>query len=274
MIIALHGQVTLYSNILTDIRIAKECGYKGIELHTDKLLRYLNSGMTALHLKESLDRYAIEPVAIDIIGDIEVQDSSHKDALFNLTQRLCEVAEVVGVPTIQVNPFSALEGMPIDKIISLTAENLKIIADIGAERGIRFQIEGAAWTPIHSLEDCLKLIDKTNRTNVGLVIDFWHFWASRGADPEEISRLDPSIIFGVHLCDGLRPAAEAPWPDERDLRGYLPGEGELPVGDWMDAVKSTGYDGFVSGEFLNSKLWESDLLTIAREMREKIEEYL
>ena len=81
------------------------------------------------------------------------------------------------------------------------------------------------------------------------------------------------MIYGVHLCDGFRPAPGAAWPDERELRGCLPGDGELPVREWMDAVKSTGYDGFVSGEFLNQRLWEEDLLDVALRMRERMEGY-
>lgn len=274
MLTTLHGQVTLYSNIMTDVRIAKECGYQAIELHTDKLLRYLAAGSTARDLKRVLDTAGIVPAAIDIIGDIETQEREGKTRLFDLTEQLCAVAEIIGAPTIQVNAFSGLEGRPMEEIISLTAENLKVIADIGRLKGIRFQIEGAAWTPLHTLEQCLALIDAVGRDNVGLVIDFWHFWAGRGATPAEIGKLDKALIYGVHLCDGFRPEAEAPWPDERELRGCLPGEGALPVAEWMEAVKSTGFDGFVSGEFLNPRLWERDLFDVAREMRLKIEEYL
>ncbi len=271
---SLHGQVTLYANILTDVRIAQMCGYSGIELHTDKLLRYLDAGKTAEELKTALDIYRIEPVAIDIIGDLEVQDTEGRRRLFAMTERLCHVAAVIGAPTIQVNPFSALQEYAIDDIIRMTADNLRAVADIGAERGIRFQIEGAAWTPIHTLQHCQDLIAATDRPNVGLVIDFWHFWASRGAEPEDISRLDPDIIYGVHLCDGYRPEAGAHWPDERELRGCLPGDGDLPVREWMDAVAATGYNGFVSGEFLNQRLWEADLLYVAAEMRRRIEQYI
>ncbi len=99
----------------------------------------------------------------------------------------------------------------------------------------------------------------------------YEIWA---CSPHLSKLLDKSLIYGVHLCDGLRPEEGAPWPDERELRGCLPGEGDLPVAEWMDAVKSTGFDGFVSGEFLNPLLWERDLLEVAREMRMKIEEYL
>lgn len=274
MKLALHGQVTLHSNILSDVTIARDAGYAALELHTDKLIRFLDAGGTARELKAALDASGIEAAAIDIIGGIEVTGADARRELLSRTARLCEVASVIGAPTIQVNPFSELDGLPIDEVLRLTALNLREIADIGAPNGLRFQLEGAAWTPIHTLGDCLRLIDETGRDNVGLVIDFWHFWASRGAEPADIARLDPALIYGVHLCDGYRPEPGAPWPDERELRNVLPGDGDLPVREWTDAIKATGFAGYVSGEFLNWKLWERDHLEVATAMRERMERFL
>lgn len=273
MISTLHGQVTLFANILSDVRIAKEAGYKALEVHTDKLTRFLDAGRSAEELKTALKQAGIQAAAIDIIGGIEVTDKEGRDKLFVETERLCAVAEIIGAPTVQVNAFSALDGLGIQENIDITAINLKEIADIGKSHGIRFQIEGAAWTPIHTLEDCLKLIDATGRGNVGLVIDFWHFWASRGAEPEDIAKLDADLIYGVHVSDGYRPGVGEPWVDETELRGVLPGDGAIPVKEWMDAVKATGFDGFVSGEFLNLLLWERDHVEVATEMRLAMERY-
>jgi sugar phosphate isomerase/epimerase len=274
MILTLHGQVTLHGNILSDVRIARDAGYAALEVHTDKLIRFLDAGGTAAELKAALETYDIKAAAIDIIGGIEVTGRAERRELFDRTERLCEVAEVIGAPTIQVNPFSALDGLPLPEIIRITALNLREIAAIGAARNVRFQIEGAAWTPIHTLVDCLRLIEETDRNNVGLVIDYWHFWASRGAEPADIARLDPSVIYGVHMCDGYRPGPGEPWVDERELRGVLPGEGELPVEEWTNAIMATGFDGYISGEFLNQRLWERDQLDVATEMRRSMERFL
>lgn len=273
MIPTLHGQVTLHSNILSDVRIAKEAGYLALELHTDKLNRYLDAGRSANELRRVMDDFGIQAAAIDIIGGIEVTGREAREKLFQETERLCTVAKTICAPTIQLNPFSDLDGLDISQIINITAINLRQIADIGKSYGIRFQIEGAAWTPIHTLEDCLRLIEATGRDNVGLVIDFWHFWAGRGTRPEDIAKLDSELIYGVHVSDGYRPGANDPWVDETKLRGVLPGEGEIPIQEWVDSVKATGFDGYTSGEFLNPKLWEQDHIEVAIAMRLAMERY-
>lgn len=273
MIPTLHGQTTLHGNINTDIRIAKETGYQAIELHTDKLLRYLDAGYSARDLRATLETHAIWPACIDIIGDVERTGTAARKELLDKARRLCDVAYVIGCPTIQLNAFSALARRPWDEIIGITAENIAAIADLGKDRGLRFQVEGAAWTPIHSLKQCLQLLDAVDRDNVGLVIDFWHFWASRDTSQQEVRKLDQKLIYGVHLADGKRPAIGSAWPDEQQLRGFMPGEGDLPLTEWVAAVKATGFDGVVSGEILNNRLWERDLFEIATDMRQRMERY-
>lgn len=277
--LTLHGQVTLHSNVLTDIRIAHETGYAGIEIHTDKLDRYLAEvGDTGL-IRSTLDRFDISPVCIDIIGGIETPSQEGRDRLFERTERLCQVASEISCPTIQVNAFSELaqQGLDQDSIIGMTADNLRVIADIGKGYGVRFQFEGAAWTPIHTLKDCLRLIEETGRDNVGLVIDTWHFWASYGGDPAELALVDPRSIYGVHISDGRRPDRSVPasaWPDERTLRGFYPGQGEIPLDEWVDALVLAGYAGPVSGELMNGRLWERDNVDAARMMCQALRKLL
>jgi sugar phosphate isomerase/epimerase len=274
MVLALHGQTTLYNNLASDIRIAGQAGYSGLEIATAKLLRCLDAGVQPDELTELFRRHAVQPVCIDILGDVERIDPEERKRLLSEAERLCSLARYLGCPTVQLNAFNELEGRAESEVLRLTARNVADIADIGAEYGIRFQIEGAAWTPIHSLVQCLKLIEMTERENVGLVIDFWHLWASRDTSPEEVARLNQSVIFGVHLCDGLRPSEDEGWPDERLLRDCLPGDGQLPVAEWVAAIQATGYDGVWSGEILGHRLWEMDHLAIARKMRERMESYL
>ena len=263
---ALHGMCSLHSNIVSDIRLAKECGYQGLEIHTEKLWRYIQAGFTSADLKSRLSQAGITPTAIDIIGSVEASDKSTQAEVFNQAETLCAFASDIGAPTIQLNAFDALNGLSVEDNIRITARNIQQIADIGKQSGIRFQYEGAAWTPIARLSDYYRLHDAVGRDNFGFVLDTWHFWASRGATPEDMAGIDKNLIYNVHLSDGKRPAVNESWVDERQLRGYLLGEGEIPLQEWVDAIESTGYEGFYSGEFLNDQLWEADHYDIAESM--------
>lgn len=263
---ALHGMCSLHSNVMSDIRLAHEAGYQGLEIHTEKLWRYIKAGLSSEQFKQRLTQFQIEPTAIDIIGAIEVTDKTSQAQLFKDAQTLCQFAKDIGAPTIQLNAFEALNGLSLEQNIELTAQNIRSIADIGKEYGIRFQYEGAAWTPIAKLEHYFQLFDAVGRDNVGFVLDTWHLWACRGATPEQVAKIDPSLIYNIHISDGKRPGINEAWPDERALRGYFIGEGDIPLKEWIDALRSTGYQGFYSGEYLNDQMWEQDYFDVATRM--------
>ena len=72
--------------------------------------------------------------------------------------------------------------------------------------------------------------------NVRLLVDALHLSRS-GADFRKLDRFDSSIVSYVHLCDA--PAAIPPpdaLRDEARLKRRYPGEGELPLDDFLDAM--------------------------------------
>ena len=216
----LHGLLVRYSNVATDIMIASKAGYDAVELHTDKLDRYLDSGFTGKDIKKILDKHDMKVSCIDIIGDVETQDALKFQAVLDKAELLSKTAKEIGCSTIQLNAFSELENLSAEENIKLTAANIRKICEIGKNYGIRFQYEGAAWTPIHSINHCKALVEETAEDNFGFVVDFWHFWASRGGSPEDIAKLDKNMIYGVHVAElaglpegviGNTPEGSSPW---------------------------------------------------------------
>ena len=273
MIVTMHGLTTMHCNLKTDIRIARETGYDALEIIEAKLLRYLDCGFKAEDLVPLFETHSIRPVCINALKDIERVKPGERQALMAEAERLCAAAEAIGCPTIQLVPFCGLEGRPWNEVLELTAKNVADIAEIGWAHGVRFQLEPIAWSPIHSLSQSLELMEAAGRPeNVGMVIDFWHLWAGEETTPDEVTQLDGTQICGVHFCDGKRHVPGTEWV-EVELRGYLPGEGDIPINDWVAAVKATGFDGVWSSELLSPKHWEWDLEEIARETRALMEKY-
>ena len=54
MQLGLHTGSILYTNLLTDIRVAQETGYDAIEFYIPKLVRYLDAGYRAKDLLPKL----------------------------------------------------------------------------------------------------------------------------------------------------------------------------------------------------------------------------
>ncbi len=173
---------------------------------------------------------------------------------------------------VQLVAFDALAGRPKDEILRLTASNVAAIADIGQTYGIAFQVEPIAWSPIRTLGQWLQVMEEVARPNVGLVIDFWHSWAA-GDTPETVARLEPTRILDVHVCDGKRIPIEGRWT-EGECRGYLAGDGDIPMADWAAAVISTGYAGPWTSELYSPRHWEWEDTRLATECLVRMSELL
>ncbi len=57
----------------------------------------------------------------------------------------------------------------------------------------------------------LDVIRRIGQPNIGLVIDFWHLFATGKTTPANVAALDPALIFGVHFCDGRTPRPGEAW---------------------------------------------------------------
>jgi sugar phosphate isomerase/epimerase len=273
MIITMHGLSTMHGNMNTDVRIAREAGYEGLEIFEVKLLRYLDRGFTAADLASLLERHSIRAVCINALKSVERVKPKERSQLLAEAERLCAAAQTLKCPVIQLVPLCGLKGRAWKEIRKLTAKNVADIADIGKRYGVKFQVEPIAWSPIHSLSQSLEVIEEAGRQNVGMVVDFWHLWAGERTTPDEVARLRADQIHGVHFCDGIRHPKGKKWAEE-ELRGFLPGEGKIPIKDWVAAVRATGFDGVWSPELYSPKHWEWDLLEIAKEAKARMEKFL
>ena len=274
MILALHGETLTHCNLLTHIRVCKEAGYDAIEIAHSHIDRYQAQGYSLEGLLPLLED--MPPIAMGYVRDIERQEPEEYESLLVECEEVCSVAEKLGCPNVQLltgplgpgythsGDYVGLTGRPWPEVRDLTAKNLSVLADIGAKHNVRFYLEAISWTPVHTLKQALEVIDAAGRDNVGLVIDFWHMWTS-GDKPEDVAKLDKRLINGVHFCDSLRVNGG---PITHDLRRVWPGGGYIPLKEWVDAVKATGYDGWWSPEIHSPKHWELDPLDVAHSLKE------
>ena len=275
MFIALQNLVTMYCNLLTDIRIAKETGHAGIEVNGTKLKRYLAQGYQIETLLPLFKE--VPPVALTYIQDIERQEPTAYASLLSETETLCSMAEKIGCPLVQLltgpldpsSSYKGLTGMPWPEMRRLTAKNLKALGEIGRGHHVKFFLEALTWTPLHKLEHAIEVIDAAEQDNIGLVIDFWHLWDS-GATPEQVAKVNKDLIYCVHFCDSLEQWGQRGTFEQRG-RDVWTGGGRIPLKEWVDAALATGFDGCWSCELLSPKYWELDPWQTARDLKRLLE---
>ncbi len=135
--------------------------------------------------------------------------------------------------------------------IDRAADDFRELGDRAAARGIRVGYEALAWGQhVNDHRDAWEIVRRADHPNIGLILDSFHT-LGRNIDPETIRRIHGDKIFFVQLADA--PAIEMDllyW--SRHFRN-MPGEGDLPVTEFMRAVMATGYSGPISLEIFNDQ---------------------
>ena len=153
--------------------------------------------------------------------------------------------------------------------VDRAADDLRELGDIAAERGLRVGYEALAWGHhVNDHRDAWEIVRRADHPNIGLILDSFHTLA-RKIDPDSIRRIPGYKIFFVQLADA--PAIEMDllyW--SRHFR-CMPGEGDLPVLDFMRAVAATGYSAPASLEIFNDQFRGGSPTGLARDGRRSLE---
>lgn len=256
-----HSMASNPNTLSVDIEIARTCGFDGLETSGTKISAFLNAGFEVSELRGRL--HDLQVPGIGFLIDLERQGAQRDDMLAE-ADALCRLAVAAGAGGIEAitgpldlrvfesnsasrypELYRGVVDLEKDAQIKVTAENLRLVADLAAGYGLIVYLEALSWTPLKTLDDQLRVVSKCDRPNVQLVIDFWHCYTA-GDTPERLSRLDKDLIYGVHLCDSL--PFKGGVPDETVLRDVRTGEGVLDLRDWVEAIRSTGFSGWWSCE--------------------------
>ena len=135
--------------------------------------------------------------------------------------------------------------------IDRAADDLNALGDLAIEHGLRVGYEALAWgTHVNVHRVAWEIVRRAHHPNIGLIVDSFHT-LGRKLSPESVRRIPGDKIFFVQLADA--PQIEMDllyW--SRHFRN-MPGEGDLDVRAFMQAVAATGYDGPISREIFNDQ---------------------
>lgn len=276
----LHSLVAKNATLAIDLEITRRLGFDGLETNGGKIADCLDNGFTESDVKNLAGNVTIP--GIGFLIDIERQGDD-RTALFKEAADLFRLANTVGAKGVEVitgplniaaldrsappsrDLYQGLIDLPQDDQVRLTAANLRELADLAADHGLLLYLEALSWTPLNSIDKQLAVIEKAGRDNLKLLIDFWHCYTSNET-PERIARIDSDLLYGVHICDSLH--FEGGIPNEPVLRDVPTGKGVLNLGEWVDAVKSTGYVGWWSCESFCRRQHQENSFEVARELKQ------
>jgi sugar phosphate isomerase/epimerase len=129
------------------------------------------------------------------------------------------------------------KGQAPEQSMDYLVEALRACTSAAAQEGVRLALEPLnryETDLIHTTAEGLALLDRVGAENLGLLLDTFHMNIEEPSIEQSLSACGPRL-FHFHVADSNR---------------WHPGAGHLDFASILGALERTGYDGFVSGEFL------------------------
>jgi 4-hydroxyphenylpyruvate dioxygenase len=220
-------------------------GFSVVEIFESDLLSYNG---TPADIRKELAALNLQVVAFQPFRDFEGMPDAQRQRTLDRAERKFDLMQELGCDLLMVcsnvSP-DALGG------IDRAAADFHELGERAAKRGFRVGFEALAWgRHINDYRDAWEVVRRADHAAVGLVLDTFHTFARR-TEIKSLRSIPGNRIFLVQLAD-------APWLDmdvlswSRHFRCF-PGQGDLPILEFMQAVHETGYDGVLSLEIFNDQ---------------------
>ncbi|MCV3242672.1 bifunctional sugar phosphate isomerase/epimerase/4-hydroxyphenylpyruvate dioxygenase family protein [Mesorhizobium sp. ZC-5] len=220
-------------------------GFDGVEIFENDFLAFDG---TPAEVGRMVRDHGLEITLFQPFRDFEGLPEPQRSRAFERAERKFDVMQELGTDLMlicsNVSPL-ALGG------IDRAAADLRQLGENAGRRGIRVGYEALAWgRHVSDHRDAWEVVRRADHPNIGLILDSFHTLA-RGIDVETIRTIPGDRIFIVQLADAPRIDMDLLYLS-RHFRN-MPGEGDLPITDFMRAVAATGYDGPLSLEIFNDQ---------------------
>jgi sugar phosphate isomerase/epimerase len=237
--------------------LAARYGYPGLDFSLAEAEAYGDAAAVAA----LFDRNGVAPSTIGGVfgGNLLSTDEEFAAALESVPERARRAAALGATRTGTVLLNRAME--PKETLWPLVAERVRRLDGALDGSGVRLGVEFLGVRTLHpdrpyafvqSMADANRLLDEAGARQVGLTLDSYHWYA--GEDTLDTIRQTPGErIVLLHVNDA-KPGPQAALIDSDRL---VPGEGVIPLTDWLKAIDATGFDGFIALEVLGPRLAEA-----------------
>ncbi|HET6620594.1 MAG TPA: TIM barrel protein [Dongiaceae bacterium] len=254
--------VSISGDFIEKLSAIAAAGFDGIEIFENDFLAFDGSPRDVGRMVRDA---GLAITLFQPFRDFEGLPEPQRSRAFERAERKFDVMQELGTDLMlvcsNVSPIS-LGG------IDRAASDLRELGERAGARGLRVGYEALAWgRHINDHRDAWEIVRRADHPNVGLILDSFHTLARR-IDVESIRAIPRDRIFIVQLADApLIDMDYLYW--SRHFR-CMPGQGDLPVKDFMSAVAATGYDGFLSLEIFNDQFRGGSPKSIALDGRRSL----
>lgn len=237
--------VSISGNLREKLQAISKAGFDGIEIFEQD---FIADEGTPSEIGDMIRDHGLEITLFQPFRDFEGLTGDLRQRAFDRARAKFDTMTELGTDRIlfcSSTHNASLGG--IDRV----ADDFAELGDIAAQYGIKVGYEALAWgRHVNDHRDAWEIVRRANHPNIGIILDSFHS-LSRNIDPNSIRSIPADKIVFVQLADAPRIDMDLLYWS-RHFRN-MPGEGDLPVVEFMRSVAATGYDDWISLEIFNDQ---------------------
>jgi 4-hydroxyphenylpyruvate dioxygenase len=237
--------VSLSGGLAEKLDAIAAAGFKGVEIFENDLLSFDG---TPADVRKRVADLGLEIITFQPFRDFEGMPAESRERIFARAERKFDLMGELGCDLLLICSNVSPQGLGgIDR----AAADLAALGERAQRRGMRVGFEALAWgRHISDYRDAWEAVRRADHPAIGLVLDTFHIFA-RKTDLKPIRAIPRDRIFLVQVADApLLDMDSLSW--SRHFRNF-PGQGELPLLDFMEALQATDFDGLLSLEIFNDQ---------------------
>lgn len=237
--------VSLSGSLDEKLRAIAGAGFDEVEIFENDLLSFNGSPRDVGRMCRD---FGLSICAFQPFRDFEGMPEPQRARNFARAQRKFDLMQELGTNLLlicsNISPAS-LGG------IDRAAADFHALGELAAPRGLRVGFEALAWgLHVNDYRDAWEIVRRADHKAIGVILDSFHALAP-GFPASAMRSIPADKIFLVQLADAPKLGLDVlSW--SRHFRCF-PGQGDLPVGDFMEAIAATGYAGSLSLEIFNDQ---------------------
>lgn len=235
--------VSLSGTLTEKVKAIAKAQYDGVELFENDLLA---SNVKPEELRKILEDLNLELVGLQPFRDYEAMPEPFKSRNLERARHKFELMHRLGTKKLFICSNTSIHTINhLDK----AAEDLFDIAELAKQHDFEIGYEALSWGRfVNTYHQSVEIVRRANHPNLGNILDNFHI-SVLGSTFEDIYTIPKEKFTMVQVAD-------APKYDMGAMhlgRHYrcFPGQGSYPVVEFLNAVKATGYDGYLSHEIFS-----------------------
>ena len=249
--------VSISGTLAEKMEAAAAIGFDGVEIFENDLLTFEGTPKDIRYLAESL---GLTITCFQPFREFESMPAPQRARNMDRAERKFDVMQQLGAELLLV--CSNVSPASIDDDARATAD-LREMAERAHKRGLRVGFEALAWgRNINTWRHAWEIVQDADHPALGLIVDSFHTLAL-GDDLARLKVVPPDKIFFAQIADAPKLAMDVlSW--SRHFRNF-PGQGGLPVADFVRDLVGAGYRGPLSLEIFNDEFRSAPARLMARD---------